>query len=110
MRLTILPFLAGAALAAASASQASAAPNPTMVMRKVRYMDSELSTAEGAARIALRVRVAAAAVCDGDNPLVRRSASFEACREHAMQRAADELHAPLVTSAMGLGLTKFAQR
>jgi UrcA family protein len=67
----------------------------------LKYAASDIHTAGGARSLALRVRVAAAKVCGGDDPTVRTSDQFPRCREAAIDRAIAGLNAPLLAAALG---------
>ncbi len=91
-----------AALAVCGAASAqSTASEPASVT--VRTDDVNLHTAAGARLMALRIRNAAAAVCDADGyPLaIRLSDGFIHCREATVDRAVRDLNARMVADALG---------
>jgi UrcA family protein len=102
-------LLAGAlTLSAALALGApSNAGNPVMAgeeqrnVIRLKYAEADLQTIRGAKALAFRLRIAAAAVCGGENPLVRTGAQFARCREAAIDRAIVTLNAPLLAQALG---------
>ena len=71
------------------------------VIAKVRYDDEDLRTAQSAARLALRIRIAARQVCGGDNPVVASGSHFQSCQHKAIDQALASLNAPLVADALG---------
>jgi len=93
-----------AALALAAPSNAG---NPTIAgddQRNVitlKYAEADLQTIRGAKALAFRLRVAAADVCGGENPLVRTGNQFAKCREAAIDQAIATLNAPLLADALG---------
>ena len=70
--------------------------------RTVRSSDLNLATAEGARRMAFRIRVAAQDLCQMNLPEVRTGSGFQVCVARAIDRAATDLDAPLVTAALGV--------
>jgi UrcA family protein len=68
---------------------------------KLKYAEADLQTVRGAKALALRLRVAAADVCGGENPLVRTGGQFARCREATIDRAIAPLNAPLLADALG---------
>jgi len=71
-------------------------------MVTLKYTDSDIHTVSGAKALALRVRVAAARVCGGDDlPIVRTGDQFMWCRDAAINRAIASLDAPLLVEALG---------
>lgn len=70
--------------------------------RIVRYRVVELRTLEGAKSVAMRIKSAASYVCGGDDQLTRiYDDAFIPCREGAIDRALNELRAPMVSAALG---------
>ena len=68
----------------------------------LKYADADLHTAQGAKALALRVRVAAAHVCGGDElAIVRTGEQFTWCRDAAIDRALAGVDAPLLAAALG---------
>lgn len=68
----------------------------------LKYADADLHTARGAKALALRVRVAAAHVCGGDElAIVRTGDQFTWCRNAAIDRAIADVNAPLLADALG---------
>jgi UrcA family protein len=101
-------LLAATALAGALALATPAAAWPVDVSgdnqdarETVRYTNAERHTERGARTIALRIRVAADRVCGGADPIVRTGDGFQTCKKTAIDRALEDLDAPLVTQAMG---------
>jgi UrcA family protein len=99
--------LAAAALAGALALATPAAARPLDVWvdnqdarQTVAYTDAERRSERGARAIALRIRVAADRACGGEDPVMRTGDGFQACKKAAIDRALEELDAPLVTQAM----------
>ena len=79
--------------------------SPDIDSRMVRIGPRDLTSPEGARRLALRMRSAAEEVCDGENVLTRSSMAFHDCVQDAVTRAATVLDAPRLTAAvMALGL------
>jgi UrcA family protein len=67
----------------------------------LKYVDSDIHTVHGARSLAFGIRVAARAVCGGDDPVVRLGGDFPACVETAVDRAVKGLDAPLLAGALG---------
>ena len=88
----------------ASAFAGPQTPGPNDGVEIVRATSAELQSPDGARRVAFRVRVAADRACGGDvYPLyVRASTGFQTCREEAVDRAAEQVNAPLLSRALGL--------
>jgi UrcA family protein len=78
----------------------------------LRYAHDETRTPEGARTLALRIRIAAAEVCGGDDILLRSSQRFRHCLNETLDRAASDLGSPMVARALGrqLGETTAARR
>jgi len=91
-----------AALAVCGAASAAgvAAIEPASVV--VKTDDVNLHTAAGARLMALRIRNAAAAACGAEvSPIaIRVSDGFIRCREAAVDRAVQDLNAPMVADAL----------
>lgn len=68
---------------------------------RLKYAEADLQTVRGAKALALRLRVAAAEVCGGEDPLVRTGSQFARCREAAIDRAIATMNAPLLAQALG---------
>lgn len=68
---------------------------------KVKVTDSDLHTLAGAKALALRLRVASAEVCGGDDPVIRASSGFTRCQEASIDRAVAMLNSPLLADALG---------
>ena len=68
----------------------------------VRFGDLDPSTEAGAKRLAFRIRIAAQAVCGGDDLKVRFGAGFERCVSASLQQAAGDLNNSMVSGALGL--------
>jgi UrcA family protein len=101
LALAALLSLGAATAAMAASTPISVSDDHDWVSVKVAYADADLQTAEGAKALATRVRIAASAVCGGDNNLVRSGYRFQHCRGAAIARAVDALNAPLVAEALG---------
>ncbi|MFL5294785.1 MAG: UrcA family protein [Phenylobacterium sp.] len=110
--LASLAFCAAASLSAnAVAGPPATRANDDQIVRTVSLADLNLHTEAGAKVAALRIRLAAAYVCGGDNALVRSGSKFNACRSKAMDRALAGVDAPMVLAALGRPtLTDLAQR
>lgn len=67
----------------------------------VKITNSDLHTLAGAKTLALRLRVAAAEVCGGDDPVLRASSGFARCQEASIDRATATLDSPLLADALG---------
>ena len=83
-------------------------PNEKAVLT-VKVTDSDLHSAVGAKALALRVRVAAAEVCGGDDNVIRFSDGFIKCQAASIDRAIAELNSPLVADALGRPLQNLAR-
>jgi UrcA family protein len=71
---------------------------------------ADLRSPDGAKEVALRVRVAAEAVCGGDSdPVLRSGDGFGRCREAAIDRAVGGLDAPMLAEALGRSPVRLAQ-
>ena len=105
MRLAMFP--AAAALCGVLTAGAAATADPYDGSRPdentivVKATSAEMQTVKGARKVALRLRIAAATVCGGDDPISRLSEDFPKCREDAIDRAISGLNAPLVAEALG---------
>jgi UrcA family protein len=88
------------AVCGAASADGLTASQPASVV--VRTDDVNLHTAAGARQMALRIRNAAAAVCDPQGyPLaIRVSDGFIRCREATVDRAVRDLNAPMVADAL----------
>jgi UrcA family protein len=75
----------------------------------LRYVDSDIHTVRGAKALALRIRLAAEAVCGAVDPVVRWGDQFYRCREAAINRAMAPVNAPLVAEALHLSTRLSAQ-
>ncbi|HZZ36102.1 MAG TPA: UrcA family protein, partial [Caulobacteraceae bacterium] len=85
---------------------ASAAPlsiwgDDEVVSAKVTYTEAETRSTKGAKAIALRIRVAAAQVCSGNDWVARAGNQYWRCQHAAIDRAVRDLGAPLVADALG---------
>ena len=99
---SILVFAAAlAAGAPAFAGPLSVRSDDETTSVTVRYDDTETRTAEGASKLAFRIRMAARKVCGGDNPVVVSGSGFQHCQHRAIDRALASLGAPLVADALG---------
>jgi UrcA family protein len=63
----------------------------------------------GAKALALRIRVAAAQVCGGEDPVVRLGDGFYRCQEASIGRAVATLDSPLLADALGRAPQSFAR-
>lgn len=97
-----------AALVAVPAAAVAANRQGETISRSVKYSKAELSTPDGAGRVAARIRYAADHVCGGDSLILRTTRSFERCRRQTLDRAVAELNAPLVAEALGARTTEVA--
>jgi UrcA family protein len=105
-----LALCASLALASAASAQDRAYGEPEPAAIRIAYSDSDLHTANGAKRLAFRVRLAAAKVCGGDNVLVHMDGGFARCQAAAINRAVGKLNAPLVKEALGIQPIALADR
>ena len=99
----LIPALV-AVVATAIVTPALAQPDPirpAVVSKTIHFTDAELHTVKGAKTAALRIRNAAAFVCGGDDIVYWKADNFMPCREDAIDRAVADLHAPLVSAALG---------
>jgi UrcA family protein len=97
--LTVGAFLAAAPASAASVYMYGESGRNAVTLK---YADSDIRTVQGAKALALRVRVAAAQVCGGDElPIVRTGDQFTWCRDAAINRAIAGIDAPLLADALG---------
>ncbi|MDB5483490.1 MAG: hypothetical protein JWO83_4543 [Caulobacteraceae bacterium] len=87
--------------APANADSPAVASDEQRNVIKLKYVEADLQTLQGAKALALRLRVAAADVCGGELPLVRTGDQFVRCREAAIDRAIATLNAPLLAQALG---------
>lgn len=90
-------LVAGAALCLAAPAMARDLDEyggAEQVTAKVKVTDSDLRTAAGAKALAMRVRVAAAEVCGGEDPVIRESDGFARCQKASAARAMASLNAP----------------
>ena len=101
-------LIAGALCAGIVCGAATAQPDPGNTIR-IKVKGAELSTPDGARRVALRLRVAAYQVCGGYAPNGREAADFDACRQSAIQRAMAGIDAPLLARALGVSGVVLAQ-
>jgi UrcA family protein len=91
----------GATASHAQSAEPAADGRADVNHRTVRITDRDLSSAAGARRLALRIKVAAIDVCGGDNAMVRASPAFHDCVRGAVARAEANLGAAPVTAALG---------
>lgn len=98
----IVALGASAVLAVGGAASAAGLASNEPASIVVRTDDVNLHTAAGARQMALRIRNAAAAVCDteGYPVAVRISDGFIRCREATVDRAVRDLNAPMVADAL----------
>jgi UrcA family protein len=77
----------------------------------LKHPDADALSAQGAGALAFRIRIAAARVCGGDDPIVRTSDQFRRCQDAVIDRAVAALDAPMVAQALGrqAGFTSAAQ-
>ena len=98
---------AAAALTLAGAASAQAVDPSAQPSISIRYSDLDLKSEDGAKAMAARIQTAADAVC-GQRPdpmLLDRRAAFDTCHKATVERALDQLHAPLVTAMAGQSTT-----
>src|SRR5262249_53726879 len=106
-----LTLSAAAFTAALAAAASAAAMTPTAVAvagfgdnekvsAPVRYADAETRDLQGAKKVAFRIRIAAAKVCGGDDPVVRAGEQFQRCQHAAIDRAVRDLGSPMVADAL----------
>jgi UrcA family protein len=82
-----------------AAQPAQAGEQGDVAQRVVRYSELDLGTSEGARRLYLRIRASAEAVCrPQDGAALERKLHYAACRKVTIDRAVQELDAPLVTA------------
>jgi UrcA family protein len=99
--LTALALAAFAAATPAFSAPLSVWGDDERITAKVSYDTADLRSADGAARIAFRIRIAARQVCGGGNPLVASGARFQHCQHQSIDQALATLNAPLVADALG---------
>jgi len=103
-------FCTALALGSTVVAQTSTSPNDEQVSIKLTYSNADIHTVGGAKRFALRMRVAAATVCGGDDPALRMDVHYADCQQAAIRRATSSLNAPLLADALGLSNVALAQR
>ena len=87
-------------VASARAAGLAADEDTETASQAVRITPKDLMSAEGARKLALRIRAVAEDVCDGTNVLTRETRAFHACVRETVERTADRLHAPIVIRAV----------
>jgi len=81
----------------------AAAPSANVKSINVAYRDLDLTREEGAHTLLRRLRAAADAAC-GPAPDIRdlsARSNYETCRQGALAKAVEDVHAPLVASLYG---------
>jgi UrcA family protein len=99
----LLGLSATLVMAAGAADSATVGmPKPTLDSQTIRFRYADLQTADGARALARRIRIAAAYLCEGDDPVIRNSSGFTRCVAASVRRAIEGLDAPLVSEALGV--------
>ncbi len=101
---TATALAVGLSLTAAAGAQAQTYPSLDMdgvVSRTVHFADLDVGTPAGGRELAVRIRLAANAVCGGDNALMRADHDFGACVHQAIDRAANKLEIASLNQALG---------
>ena len=80
------------------------------VSRTVHFGDLDVGSSGGAKQLAFRIRVAAYAVCGGDNVIAREDHDFAACVRGSVNRAATRLDIASLNAALGRGGSELANR
>ena len=101
-------LMVGTLCATCAAGVANAQPDLDNAVR-IKVTPAELSTPDGARKVAFRLRVAAYTVCGGYSPHGREATDFDQCRQSAIERAVSGINAPVLARALGLQGEALAQ-
>jgi UrcA family protein len=105
-----LAFIAALAIGSSASAQGPAFGGNEKASVKIRYNDADIHSADGARRLALRIRVAADRVCGGGEVVAYSADSLKECRRGAIDRALSSLQAPMVAEALGRPMAVMADR
>ena len=105
-----LAFIAALAIGSSASAQGPAFGGNEKASVKIRYSDADIHSADGARRLALRIRVAADRVCGGGEVVAYSADSLKECRRGAIDRALSSLQAPMVAEALGRPMAVMADR
>jgi UrcA family protein len=97
--LTGVVALLGACVVGSAAPAFAASDDGNSAIIKVTFTEADLHTVQGARSLAARLRLAADRACIAQAPW--SAASMPECREKAIAGAIKDLHAPLLTDALG---------